>query len=218
MSKLFWAAIAVIVIVFGGILLFKGSNQANTSSSNAQPTNHVTGAGTTGVKLVEYGDYQCPFCGEYYPIVKQVVSKYGDQITFQFRNLPLVSRHANALAAARAAEAAGDQNHYWEMHDILYENQDQNGQTGWVASGNPLNDYFVGYAKQIGLDVTKFKTDFAASKTNDVINADIAAFQKLGIDESTPTFILDGKHITPKSVDEFSKLIDAEIKAKAPKA
>ncbi len=107
MSKTFWAVIAIIVVVFGGIIVFNKQDKA--SSANAQPTNHVIGSESTGVKLVEYGDFQCPFCGQYFPLVEQVKEKYKDKIIFQFRNLPLISRHQHALAAARAAEAASNQ-------------------------------------------------------------------------------------------------------------
>jgi protein-disulfide isomerase len=212
MSKAFWAIIAVILIVFGGILLFKDDKaNAPTASSNAKPTQHVLGKGSTGVVLMEYGDYQCPFCGQYYPIVKAVEQKYNDQITFQFRNLPLIQIHQNAFAAARAAEAAGMQNKFWEMHDKLYQNQES-----WSSNSNPLS-VFTQYATQIGLNTDKFKTDFASSAVNDSINADIKEFNKTGVETSTPTFFLDGKKISPKSVDEFSKLIDAAIADKQKK-
>lgn len=207
MSKVFWAIIAIVLVVFGGILLFKG-NKANapSTSSAAKPTQHVEGKDTSGVVLVEYGDYQCPFCGQYYPIVKEVQQKYNDQITFQFRNLPLLQIHQNAFAAARAAEAASLQGKFWEMHDILYTNQD-----AWSTNSNPLS-VFTQYATQIGVkDIDKFKKDFASSAVNDTINADIQEFNKTGQELSTPTFFLDGKKITPKSVDEFSKLIDTAI-------
>jgi len=212
MNKAFWAAIAVILIVFGGILLFKG-NKANapsdgSNSSAGNPTQHVEGKGTTGVVLVEYGDYQCPFCGQYYPIVKEVAQKYNDQITFQFRNLPLLQIHQNAFAGARAAEAAALQNKFWEMHDKLYENQD-----AWTSSNNALS-IFTQYATGLGLNADKFKKDFASTAVNTTINADIKEFGKTGQELSTPTFFLDGKKISPKSVDEFSKSIDAAIAAK----
>lgn len=211
MSKTFWAVIAVIVVIFCGVLIFNkdGANAPSGGNSNAKPTNHVEGKGTTGVTLVEYGDFQCPFCGEYYPLVKQVQEKYNDQITFQFRNLPLLQIHQNAFAAARAAEAASNQNKFWEMYDKLYQTQSE-----WSASSKAL-ETFSGYAKQLGLNVDKFKQDFSSTAVNDTINADIQAFEKTKLEKSTPTFILDGKKITPKSVDEFSKAIDDAIAAKA---
>jgi protein-disulfide isomerase len=211
MSKAFWAIIAVVLIIFGGILLFKDSKAnapSNGKSSSVQPTKHTEGEGKTGVVLIEYGDYQCPFCGQYYPIVKEVQQKYNEQITFQFRNLPLLQIHQNAFAAARAAEAASLQNKFWEMHDKLYTTQE-----AWSTSGNPLS-IFTQYATQIGLNTDQFKKDFASSAVNDAINADLKEFGKTGQELSTPTFFLDGKKISPKSVDEFSKFIDARIAEK----
>ncbi|HSX16803.1 MAG TPA: thioredoxin domain-containing protein [Patescibacteria group bacterium] len=211
MNKGFWAVIAIIVVVFGGLLLFKGDKANAPNASNAKPTTHLAGKGTTGVTLIEYGDYQCPFCGQYYPIVKQVQQKYGDEITFQFRNLPLLQIHQNAFAGARAAEAASNQGKFWEMHDLLYENQ-----ASWSNTSNVL-PVFQTYAKQLGLNADQFKKDFSSAATNDVINADITEFDKTKQEKSTPTFFLDGKKITPRSVDEFSKLIDDEIAAKSAK-
>ncbi|HUC89558.1 MAG TPA: thioredoxin domain-containing protein [Patescibacteria group bacterium] len=214
MNKTFWAIIAIIVIVFGGILFFKHNNTSTTNSSSSnsssQPTSHTTGQGKSGITLVEYGDYQCPFCGEIFPIVNQVVQKYNEQITYQFRNLPLIQIHQNAFAAARAAEAAGKQNKYWEMHDWIYQNQ-----SAWSSAGN-VQAIFSSYAQQLGINVDQFKKDFASAAVNDSINADINAFKKTGQDMATPTFFLDGKKIspTPTSVDDFSKLIDAKISAK----
>lgn len=216
MSKQFWAIIAIVVLVLGGIFFATSHNKSSGgSSSNAQPSNHIEGSTSTGVKLVEYGDYQCPFCSEFYTVVKQVADQYKDRVQFQFRNLPLTQIHKNAFAAARAAEAASLQGKFWEMHDLIYQNQDPNGASGWVVSNDALNQYFASYASSIGLNVAQFKTDYASSKVNDTINADISEFKKTGLDESTPTFFLDGKQIKPGlNVADFQKAIDAEIKAK----
>lgn len=219
MSKSFWGVIIAIVIVLGGIFWLTGNRSSTTSSSaNAQPTQHIEGQGSTGVTLVEYGDYECPYCSEFYSVVKQVQQQYNSQIFYQFRNLPLSQLHPNAFAAARAAEAAGLQNKFWEMHDLLYANQDPTGKSGWVASTDVLSQYFVGYAQQLGLNVTQFKSDFASAKVNDLINADVTAFNKTGAQEATPTFFLDGKQIQPGlSVADFQKYIDAAIAAKTKK-
>jgi protein-disulfide isomerase len=209
MNKTFWAIIAVIILIFGAILLFKGGKANAPSSNGAKPTSHVMGEGKAKIVLVEYGDYQCPYCGSYYQPVKDTVTKYNDQITFQFRNLPLLQVHKNAFVAARAAEAASAQGKFWEMHDLLYANQ-----TVWSDASNP-NPIFEQFATQLGLKIEQFKKDAASVKVNDTINADIAAFMKTGLQESTPTFLLDGKKITPSnSVEDFSKIIDAAIAAK----
>jgi protein-disulfide isomerase len=208
MSGRFWIVIVIILVVFGGVLVFH--NDSNSSKSAGTPTNHVEGEGKTGVRLIEYGDYECPYCEEYFPIVKQVAAMYNTQIYFQFRNLPLTQIHPNAFAGARAAEAASLQGQFWQMHDLLYENQSQ-----WVDSSNPQTE-FDEYAKSLDLNVTKFNTDFAGTQVNNSIQADIAAFGRTQQPEATPTFFLDGKHIVPDdTVASFSQLINAAIKQKA---
>ena len=212
MSKSFWGVIAVIVIVFVGIFAFSGNKAGDTKNSNGKATltNHVEGNGSAGVTLVEYGDYQCPFCGQYFPTLKQVEAQYNDQIHFQFRNYPLTNLHPNAFAAARAAEAAGLQNKFWEMHDILYQTQTQ-----WSGASDALSIYKQ-YAKQLGLNVTRFETDFASSKVNDLINADSAEGTKLGI-SGTPTFFIDGKKVEiANNPAAFQKVIQDAIAKKAP--
>ena len=210
MNNRFVLVLAACVVVFFGLLVFN-KKDAGAPTANVQPTNHVEGKGTTGVTLVEYGDFECPGCGRFYPIVKQVKEKYGDQITFQFRNFPLTQIHKNAMAAHRAAEAAEKQGKFWEMHDMLYQNQ-----SSWAGSvtSNP-NPIFEGYAQQLGLDIDKFKSDSASSAVNDIIQADIRAGQDLRI-TSTPTFILDGTKLEDArdTLEYFTAKIDAAIAAK----
>src|ERR1700759_4161004 len=144
MDKRFLGILGAVIIIFIGIFAISqhSSNKTNTGGgSSAQTTNHVEGQGSSGVKLVEYGDYECPVCEEYYQPVKQAVADNSSQIYFQFRNLPLTSLPPNAFAAARAAEAAGMQNKYWQMHDKLYDNQND-----WVSQPNPQS-IFDQYAK-----------------------------------------------------------------------
>ncbi len=210
MSKQFVAVLVAIVVGLGAVFWFtkdKSATQTSSNSSSAKLSNHVLGANKKHVNLTEYGDYQCPACGAFYPIVKQVTDKYGDDITFQFRNYPLSQLHQNARAGARAAEAAGKQNKYWEMHDLLY-----GGQQTWEGQSDPTAT-FEGYAQQLGLDLNVFKKDYQSSEINDVINADLAEGQRLGVD-STPTFFLQGKKIdkNPQDLNGFSKLIDQAIK------
>jgi protein-disulfide isomerase len=212
MSKQFWAVIIVVILSLVGIFALTGKNSTNSSgsSANAQPTSHIEGQGTKGVTLVEYGDYECPYCGQYYPTVKAVEAKYGDAIRLQFRNFPLVNSHQNAFAAARAAEAAGLQNKFWEMHDALYANQSQ-----WSTSRTPSQIFDV-YATQLKLDLTKFRQDYASIKVNDMINADTAAGTKLNV-QGTPSYFLDGKQVqVANTIEAFSKVIDAEIALKNP--
>jgi protein-disulfide isomerase len=165
---------------------------------------------------MEYGDYQCPVCEAYFATTEAVQAKYGDAIFFQFRNLPLSSIHPNAYAAARAAEAAGLQNKYFEMHDLLY--QQSNWQV-WTNSKSPTS-FFQNYAQQLGLDLNKFNSDMNSSQVNDFINADMAEFKKTGQETATPTFFINGKYVSNSdlvdqsgpSVEKFSAQIDAAIK------
>lgn len=225
MDKRFLGILGAIIIVFVAIFaISQNSNNPSGGTTKAQATNHVEGNNAKGVTLVEYGDYECPICGAYYQPLKVAAAQYSNDIHFQFRNLPLTAIHRNAFAGARAAEAAGLQNKYWQMHDLLYENQDRTGASGWVASKDPLNEYFVNFAKKIGLDVNQFKTDYASSKVNDIINADLAAFAKTGQQQATPTIFIDGTYVPNTSLvdeqgnpsaDKIGAVIKAEIDKKS---
>jgi len=219
MDKRFWAIIGVIVVVFGGILAFhnKQSDTNGSSKSSGQATQHYEGDLTSKVTLQEYGDYECPVCENYHQIIQQVQQRYNDTVRFQFSNLPLLQIHPNAFAGARAAEAADLQGKFWQMHDLLYQNSNW---SQWSTSSNPT-PYFWGYAQQLGLNVTKFKSDFASSTVNNRVNADISAFKATGQQESTPAFFINGKYYANSnfvdgsgnpSVAAFSKLIDSALK------
>ncbi|HSX16340.1 MAG TPA: thioredoxin domain-containing protein [Candidatus Saccharimonadales bacterium] len=218
MDKRFWAIIGVIVVVFAGILVFHGNKSDNGKGGNSnQATNHVEGNNNAKVTLLEYGDYECPVCENYFATVQQVQQKYNDTVKFQFRNLPLSEIHPNAIGGARAAEAADLQGKFWQMHDTLYNPSNWNE---WSTSNNP-EPFFWTYAQQLGLNVTQFKKDFASSKVNDRIQADLAAFKKTGQQKSTPSFFVNGKFYSNAnfvtngvpSVDAFSKVLDNALKS-----
>lgn len=198
--------IAVIIAVAGFLLL---TEPAPTETADA--STHTLGEGSTGVVLVEYGDFQCPACASYHPTLKEVKEKYKDHITFQFRHFPLEAIHKNARAGSRAAEAAALQGKFWEMHDYLYENQ-----AAWQSANDPLN-LFESYARAIGVpDLEKFKTDMRSSAVNAVITADLNAGRALEAN-STPTFILDGKKLEENpapTLESFSQVIDEAIRNK----
>lgn len=210
MNKQFIAVILVVIVgLFGVLMLTKKDDPASTNgsqSSQSQGSNHTVGAGNKKVTVVEFGDFQCPACKSYFPIVKQIKDSYGDDITFQFRHYPLTQIHPNATISARAAEAAGKQGKFFEMHDLLYENQDT-----WASSSNP-SPIFESFANQLKLNIDQFKSDSADASTLAIINADTKAAQAAGAN-STPTFVINGKKVesNPKSVEEFKKLIDDAI-------
>ena len=169
-------------------------------------TDHVRGAQDGKVTLVEFGDFQCPACGAYEPLVRQVTKDNPTTLKVVFRHFPLTAIHPNALLAAKAAEAAGLQGKFWEMHDMLYDNQ-----KSW-ASGLNARDFFMTYAQTIGLDVNKFSTDLTSSQVESKILAEYQEGVKLGV-QGTPTFFLNGKMLeNPQSVEAFDALIKEAAK------
>lgn len=207
MSKRFLLIMAGLVLLFIGVIIYS-KNKGSTTDMVAvgEGSNYSIGAGTAGVTLTEFGDFQCTACRNYYPVMKQVKDKYGDQIKFQFRHFPLVQIHKNAMISHRAAEAAGRQGKFWEMHDLLYERQ-----ASWSESPNAIA-IMEDYAAELGLNIDQFKSDFASESVNDTISADVKAGQALGV-SSTPTFVINGKKIedSPNDVAGFSQLIDEAI-------
>jgi protein-disulfide isomerase len=214
MKSRFSFILIVLVIVFGAVLLISKKDASapenGNGGSNAQATEHTRGDNKKGVTLTEYGDFQCPACGAYYPVVEQVYDKYKGDIQFQFVNFPLTQLHPNAMLAHRTAQAASNQGKFWEMYKLLYE-----GQSTWSSSSSAQADStFHGYAQSLGLDMAKFDSDQKSQETNNIINADVSKGKGLGI-TGTPSFFVDGKKIdNPSDVNAFSKVIEDAIKAK----
>lgn len=214
MDKRFLIVLTVVILGLAGLFIFT-RNKANApsagggTSSASTTSNHTEGGNAKKVSLIVYGDFQCPACEQMYPIEKQVVQKYYNDISFTFRHFPLDSIHPNARAASRAAEAAGLQGKFFEMHNSLYENQSL-----WVSQSDPLPS-FVQLATALNLNIDKFKTDFASEAVNSTINADLNQGKKDSI-EGTPTYILNGQKLNNQdisSVDKFSAKIDEAIKS-----
>ena len=209
--KRFWIILGVVVL--GLIALFvltKPEDSGNATftgdAKQIQNDDHAKFGTDKKVTLIEYGDFQCPSCGAYYPVVKQVAEKYKDHVNFIFRHFPIINIHPNAFAAARAAEAAANQDKFWEMHDKLFETQQSWGQT----SSNQ-QALFEGYAEELGLDMDKFKQDYVSSQTSDRINRDVASAKQFSI-SGTPTFILNGEKIkNPADAAAFEKVLNDAI-------
>ncbi len=142
---------------------------------------HAQGPATAGVTLVEYGDYQCPHCGRAYPIIKAIQARFGDRLRFVFRNMPLQNAHPQAELAAEAAEAAGAQGKFWEMHDAIYEHQRELGP-----------DLVRLLAHRLRLDVPKFEADLAAHRFRARVEHDFNSGVRSGVN-GTPTFFLNGE-------------------------
>lgn len=187
--------------MFGG----RGSRNQTAIDNQARmvrDNSHKLGSGK--LQVVEFGDFQCPACGAAHPNLKRIKSEYASKITFVFRNFPLPS-HPHADQAAMAAEAAGAQGKFWEMHDKLYENQTQ-----WSASSDPLGN-FLDYAGQIGLDKKKFEDDIESLAFRSVIDQDKADGENLGV-ASTPTIYVDGKQVKDYAYETLKQAIDAALK------
>ena len=142
---------------------------------------HVAGPDDAPVTLVEYGDYECPHCGRAHPVVKAVQRQLGDQLRFVFRNFPLAEAHPHALVAAQAAESAGAQGRFWEMHDMIFEHQD----------ALELQD-LAGYAELLGLDVERFERDLETGTYAKKVRDDFRSGVRSGVN-GTPTFFLNGE-------------------------
>lgn len=203
--------IAVLAVLGIGFLL--ASKQNGSSAASVDPkilqgsSPHMLGATTAKVQIVEFGDYQCPGCGAYEPVLEQLRAKYKDNpnFSFVFRNFPL-PQHPNAIPAALAAEAAGLQGKFWEMHDLIYANQSQWAE---VADSTPT---FQSYAAKIGLDPNKFMQDLKSPQLSEKISADQRDGQSLSVDR-TPTIYLNGKTLQSlPTLDQFEKQIDSLIK------
>lgn len=181
------------------------TNQPASSSapSNAQPPPltgipgadppHTLGPPNAPARLEEFGDFQCPPCGLFHPIVKQMQSEFGDKLQFTFREFPLYPNHQHSVVAASAAEAAGLQNKFWQMHDLLYEHQND-----WKDKFD-VRPIFEGYAKEIGLDVERWKSDLGSEQVAQRITRDGARGHSMGV-KGTPTVFLNGREVPFESL------------------
>jgi protein-disulfide isomerase len=221
-----WFIIGFIVLVTAGAII-AGAISSNSSlranSSSTTPANfvattapaitasdHTQGNPNATVSLTEYADYECPACAEYVPVVKEVVQNYSSSIRYVFRNFPLYTIHPDAGIAAQAAEAAGLQGKYWEMHDLLYTNQNT-----WVTAtpDQVVSQYFDGYAQSLGLNVNTFNQDVSSTQVLNKIQADVAGGTAAQIDH-TPTFFVNLKQIpNPTSYAEFQTAINNALAA-----
>jgi protein-disulfide isomerase len=206
----------IIVLLFGYYFYAISSNGGDTGTTNNTPvvvtqTDHVRGNPSGKVTLVEFGDFECPACGAYEPIVRQVTSDNKDILKVVFRHFPLTQIHRNALLGAKAAEAASLQGKFWEMHDILYDKQEE-----WGESLN-ARDFMTTYATTLGLDLAKFNKDIDSKAIEDKILAEYKEGIGLGI-QGTPTFFINGKKVenNPRDLASFDKLIRDAATAPAP--
>jgi protein-disulfide isomerase len=150
---------------------------------------HIEGSLSAPVEIVEFGDYQCPYCGQAYPIIKDIQVLYEGQIKFIFRNFPLTEIHQHAFLAAQSAEAAALQGKFWEMHDAIYENQ-----------ARLSEDLFLELATELGLDLEKFKKDVASAEVKEKVEGDFESGVRSGVN-GTPSFYVNGQKFDGGAID-----------------
>ncbi|OGG04340.1 hypothetical protein A2Z33_03460 [Candidatus Gottesmanbacteria bacterium RBG_16_52_11] len=159
----------------------------------------VTGSASASAYLVEFSDYQCPACKAWEPTVTEIISAYGDRMQFAYRHFPL-DQHQVADTAARAAEAAGLQGKFWEMHSLLFGNQERMSDT-----------IFAELAAQLSLDNDRFQNDMNSAAVREKIGRDRGDGIKFGVD-STPSFYLNGRKLELKEFDDLKKAVSQAVK------
>ena len=182
---------------------------ASNAVPGAEPA-HKLGPDSAPVHLEEFGDYQCPPCGIFHPILQEMKRQFGDQLQVTFREFPLAPAHEHAIAAASAAEAAGLQGKFWEMHDLLYEHQKD-----WKDAFD-VRPIFEGYAKQIGINVDRYKQDVDSEQVARRITQDGNRGHSLGV-KGTPTVFMNGREVPFESLpaDKLRVLIQLELSTPA---
>ncbi len=189
-----------------GDVIFQFDDPQSPAQLRLVPDDHISGSPTSTVVLMEYLDFQCPTCQAYQPVIDQLETAFVGQLLVVRRHLPLTEVHANAFAAAVAAEAAGRQGKFEEMGDLLFTNQDE-----WDTAADP-QPFFTSYATQLNLDFAQFSSDLADPSLAARVQRDVDAADGLGI-SATPGFYLDGNFVSelPASQEEFSNLIQSEL-------
>lgn len=222
MTKKSWIIFIVIILGVFALLIFAPKDTADldtskidatavqsANSQNGKIADHVEGKIGSPVTLIEYGDYSCSACYGISSVVDAITKEYQDQLQYVFRNYPLTKSHPNSMAASAAAEAAGLQGKYWEIHSQLFEQQ-----SSWEElSVSDRTDYFKKLASSLGLDIDKFTTDMASSAVSKKITYDQALGNKQLLD-ATPTFYLNGTKIDVEAAstsDGLKKVINAAL-------
>jgi protein-disulfide isomerase len=167
---------------------------------------HMLGSAAAPARLEEFADFQCPTCGLFHPILQQMRNEFGDKLQITFREFPLYPIHQHSVVAASAAEAAGMQGKFWEMHDLLYERRND-----WKDKFD-VRPIFEGYAKQIGLDVDKWKQDSVSEQVAQRITSDGNRGHSMGV-KGTPTVFLNDREVAFENLpaEKLRPIIQAVI-------
>jgi protein-disulfide isomerase len=219
-----WFVIGFVILIIAGLVIagiYSSGSSSNSSSSGFVATtapaltaaDWTEGNPNAKVTLIEYGDFECPACGAYFPIVQQLVQNYSSTVLFAFRNFPLYQIHPDAGIAAQAAEAAGllgGQAQYWQMNNLLYKNQNT-----WatISPDQVVSQFFDGYAQSLGLNVDQFNQDISSSAVLNKIQTDVNGGNAAQINH-TPTFFVNLAQIqNPASYSDFASVLDQAVAA-----
>lgn len=224
-----WFIVGFIVLVTAGAIIAGAYSSGTVPFSNSSAASSTFVATTVPaitsadwsegnpnakVSFIEYGDFECPACGEYYPLVQQLVQNYSSTVQFVFRNFPLYTIHPFAGISAQAAEAAGLEGgtaKYWAMNGLLYTKQSEWSVNSALTPQQVLSQYLDGYAQSIGLDVNTFNTDINATSVAQKIQTDANSGTAAQIDH-TPTFFINLKQIpNPTSLAGFESALNAAL-------
>lgn len=208
--KLSAMLIALVVVVIAGLLFFGGRDNATPESAagNTIPVERLVREDShrlsegTDAKFVEFLDFECESCIALYPTIEELREEYGDRVSFVVRHMPL---HANSVNAALAAEAAGEQGHFDQMYQKLFETDEE-----WGHQPTSQEATFFGYAEEMGLDMAQFRADFEDPATLARVEQDQQDAQAVGV-TGTPTFFLDGERLDPVSVSDLKASVEAAL-------
>ena len=213
----FVALLVIVAFLYGTYLLINKPQVTYYPEVNkVSSSDHIKWSPAKKIILVEYSDFQCPACKLFHDYIRQELETTKDpkiqeivkKITFVFRSFPLTNIHPHSLKAAKAAEAAGRQNKFYQMADLLFANQDQ-----WAQSDQPQG-LFLAYAKELKLDADQFQKDLSSSSIQAKIQSDIRSGEKAQL-TATPTFYLQGNKVSVTSFAEFKQLL-LDTLAKSP--
>ena len=216
-AKMSAAMVAALAVVIAGVLALQSvkrdsdtpvtDTSASTRSQLVRPDSHVLRKrGNKGVTFVEFLDFECEACGDAYPAIEDLRNEYGGRVTFVARYFPLPN-HFNAMRAARAVEAAAQQDRFEDMYHKMYTTQKQ-----WGEQRTPKDDLFLSYADDLGLDLVKFDRDYRSATTLARIKKDIADGKALGV-QGTPSFFVSGTRLEPQSYTDLTGALDDALAA-----
>jgi len=185
-----------------------GGNSSNASFDSVSPGGgQFKGPANAKVTLVEFGDYQCPSCKFYHPVVSELLRRFPEHLRLEFHHFPLIQIHPYAMSAAMAVEAAGEQGKYWEMHDLVFEHQET-----WSRSSNPEPE-FLSLAGRIGLNVNTFMQSMRSPELQQRVLQDVVRAREAKVDE-VPYFFIKGRRVsTHEGVPGFIKAVEDEIRS-----